>query len=258
VSKVDSHAKEILRQATLAIAIKTMLKKLLLILTCFTAGCSREQASTEPLLNQSQYDSIQIKDFWGWFEREKPLFETMTDSTRDERLNILLEHLSLISSDLAVEVSKEFHGVRDIIISADGNKNKFAIVEAIVKEAPKMPGWTVTAFRQKATEDFILRYEKLRFSPDEMFFRPFIENDSLDLIIYADSIKNRSREDVIKYGLITMDNVMGERDATLKVRSFDFKDTREINKKERVYKLVILPTFVDSFYVKNYSLAKEK
>jgi len=235
-----------------------MLKKLLLVLTCFTAGCSSEQANTKPLLNQNQYDAIQIKDFWGWFEREKPLFETMTDSTRDERLNILLEHLSLVSNDLAVEVSKEFHGVRDIIISADGDKNKFAIVEAIVKGAPRMPGWTVTAFRQKAAEDFVLRYEKLRFSPDEMFFRPFIENDSLDLTIYADSINSRSREDVIKYGLITMDNVMGERDATLKVRSFYFKDTREIDKKKRVYKLGTLPKFVDSVYTRTHSLAKEK
>lgn len=247
-----------MEQATLAITIKTMLKKLLLVLTCFTAGCSGEQASTKPLLNQSQYDTIQIKGFWGWFEREKPILETMTDSTHDERLNTVLEHLSLISNDLAVEVSREFHGVRDIIISADGDKNKFAIVEAIVKGAPKMPGWTVTAFRQKSTEDFVLKYGKLQFSPSKMFFRPFVENDSLDLVIYADSINNANREDVIKYGLITMDNVMGERAATLKVRSFDFKDIREIDKKAQLYKVVILPKFVDSVYAETHSLAKKR
>jgi len=234
-----------------------MLKKLLLILTCCAAGCSDGQTNTTLPYNQSQYDHIKIKNFWEWFGRERLLFETMTDDNRDERLNLILEHLAPISEDLALEVSKEFHGVRDIIISADGDKSKFPIVEEIVKGAPKIPGWTVTAFRQKANEDFVLTYESFRLSSSEMSFRPFIDGDSLDLLIYADSIKNKNQDDVVKYGLIAMDNVIGEYAATIKVRSFQFKDKREIAKGEKIYKLDKLPKFVDAFYADRHSLAKK-
>ena len=209
-------------------------------------------------MTQKEYDAICIRDFWGWFKREKSFFETMTDSSRDRRLNIVLEHLAPISDNLAIEVSKESKGIRELIISADGDKNKFPIVEEIVNGAPKIPGWTVTAFRQKASEDFILQFENLQFAPAEMFFRPFIEKDSLDLVIYADSIDNRNRADVIKYGLITMDNMIGEYAATLKVRSFDFKDSRELRTKARVYKLDKLPGFVDSVYASKHPSIKKK
>jgi len=234
-----------------------MLKKLLLVLTCCAAGCSDGQTNTTLPYSQSQYDRIKIKNFWEWFRRERLLFETMTDDNRDERLNLILEHLAPISEDLALEVSKEFHGVRDIIISADGDKSKFPIVEEIVKRAPKIPGWTVTAFRQKANEDFVLTYENFRLSPSEMSFRPFIDGDSLDLLIYADSIENKNQDDVVKYGLIAMDNVIGEYAATIKVRSFQFKDKREIAKGEKVYKLDKLPKFVDAFYADRHPLAKK-
>jgi hypothetical protein len=234
-----------------------MLKKLLLVLICCATSCSGGQTNTTLLYSQSQYDRIKIKNFWGWFVREKLLFETMTDANRDERLNLILEHLAPISDGLALEVSKEFHGVRDIIISADGDKSKFPIVQEIVKGAPKISGWTVTAFRQKANEDFVLTYENFRLSPSEMSFRPFIDGDSLDLLIYADSIGSKNQEDVVKYGLIAMDNVIGEYAATLKVRSFEFKDKREIAKGEKVYNLDKLPKFVDAFYADRHSLAKK-
>ncbi|TDN40586.1 hypothetical protein A8B98_14290 [Hymenobacter sp. UV11] len=177
----------------------------------------------------------------------------MDDSTRDERLNMVLEHLHLVSEGLAIEVSKEFHGVRDIIISADGDKNKSLIVKEIVSEAPKIPGWTVTAFRQKAKDEFLLRYRHLEFDPAKMFFHSVVSHDSLDIIVYSDSIKYKNQDEVIKYGLITMDNVLGECVATLKVRTFDFRDISDAENKDELQKMNKLPEFVDSFYAKNHS-----
>lgn len=182
----------------------------------------------------------------------------MPDSGYAERLSIVIEHLAPIASGLAVEVSKETRSVRELIISADGDKNKFPVVEEIVKGAPAIPGWRAVAFRQKANEEFILTYQKLRFSPAEMLFHPVIEGDSLDLIIYADSIKDKNRDVVIKYGLITLDNVLGEYAATIKVRSYDFQDSQEIRRGERIHKLNELPAFVDRFYASRHPIDKKK
>jgi hypothetical protein len=199
-----------------------------------------------------------IEDFWQWFKKERHQYEIRPDSEYAERLDVIIAHLNPVAEGLAVEVSKETHGIRELIISADGDKDKFPVVEAIVKGAPRIPGWKAVAFRQKASEEFILTYQNLRFSPAEMSFHPIMEADSLDLIIYADSLNDKDRDDVVKYGLITLDNVLGEYAATIKVRSYDFQDKQDIRHGERVYKLSELPAFVDKFYALKHLIVKKK
>jgi hypothetical protein len=226
--------------------MKRSVNYLLLVILSMVMACSNQQVITIPPDMRTQDDHI--REFWQWFKEEKTLFETMTDDTYSERLNLILQHLHLVSNGLAVEVSKEFHGVRDIIISAEGDRSKFQIVKNIVATAPKIRGWTVTAFRQRAKEDFVLRYKDVKYNSAKMFFQPIIEGDSLNLIIYADSLRGKDMEDVKHYGLVTMDNVLGEYDCITKVRYFDFRDLREVKDKSQLTKLTNLPAFIDKFY----------
>jgi hypothetical protein len=227
----------------------------LLLVMMFVSACSEYVAGMQP---DMRTQSGRINDFWKWFKKERTQYQTMPDSGYAGRLNIVIAHLDPIASGLAVEVSRETHGIQELIISADGDKNKFPVVEAIVQGAPAIPGWKAVAFRQKASEEFVLTYQNLRLSPAEMFFNPIIEGDSLDLIIYADSVKNKNRDDVIKYGLITLDNVLGEYTATMKVRSYDFQDSKSIEPGEQVYKLQELPVFLDRFYAARHSVTRKK
>jgi hypothetical protein len=221
----------------------------------FTSACSEHVGTVQPDI-RTQNDHIE--EFWQWFKKEKKQYEIMPDSEYAERLDVIIAHLDPIAEGLAVEVSKETHGIPELIISADGDKNKFPVVKAIIEEAPVIPGWKAVAFRQRASEEFVLTYQKLRLSPAEMSFHPIMEGDSLDLIIYADSVKDKNRDDVVKYGLVTLDNVLGEYAATIKVRSYDFQDKQDIRRGERVYKLDELPAFVDEFYASKQSAVKKK
>ncbi len=227
----------------------------LLFMLTFISACSEHVGTIQP---DMRTQSDRIEDFWQWFKKERNQYEIMPDSEYAERLDVIILHLNPIAEGLAVEVSKETHGIRELIISADGDKDKFPVVEAIVKGAPAIPGWKAVAFRQKSSEEFILTYQNLRLSPAEMSFHPIIEDDSLDLIICADSIKDKNRDDVVKYGLITLDNVLGEYAATIKVRSYDFQDKQDIRQRERVYKLDELPAFVDKFYASKHQIVKKK
>jgi hypothetical protein len=219
------------------------------------SACSEHVGTIQPdMRTQNEH----IEDFWQWFKKERHQYEIMPDSEYAERLDVIIAHLNPVAEGLAVEVSKETHGIRELIISADGDKDKFPVVEAIVKGASAIPGWKAVAFRQKASEEFILTYQNLRLSPAEMSFQPIIEGDSLDLIIYADSLNDKDRDDVVKYGLITLDNVLGEYAATIKVRSYDFQDKQDIRHGERVYKLSELPAFVDKFYTSKHLIIKKK
>jgi hypothetical protein len=118
--------------------MKRSINYLLLVILSMVMACSNQQVITIPPDMRTQDDHI--REFWQWFKEEKTLFETMTDDTYSERLNLILQHLHLVSNGLAVEVSKEFHGVRDIIISAEGDTSKFQIVKNIVATAPKIRG----------------------------------------------------------------------------------------------------------------------
>jgi hypothetical protein len=220
-----------------------------------TSACSEHVGTIQPDM-RTQND--RIEEFWHWFKKERSQYEVMPDSGYAERLDVVITHLNPIAEGLAVEVSKETHGIRELIISADGDKDKFPVVEAIIKGAPAIPGWKAVAFRQKASEEFILTYQNLRLSPAEMSFHPIMEGDSLDLIIYADSIKNKNRDDVVKYGLIMLDNVLGEYAATIKVRSYDFQDKQDIRRGKQVYKLDELPAFVNKFYASKHPIVKKK
>ncbi|SFS73347.1 hypothetical protein [Mucilaginibacter polytrichastri] len=192
-----------------------------------------------------QDDKVSV--FWKWFSNHKTEFEYLDDKNRDQKLDLILEHLHPISEGLAVEVSDEYKGVRDILISANGDKNNFSAVKNIVNSAPLIKGWTVTAFRQRANKNFTLKYQDIYFRPSQMFFYPIIKNDSLDLIIYVKGLKSHDSDKVNYYGLIAMDNVLGEYDSVTKVRYYDFEDLG--NNKDRNLKPVTnLPKFIDSLY----------
>jgi hypothetical protein len=219
---------------------------LLLVVMALATACSNQQVVSIPPDIRTQDDHI--KEFWQWFKEEKTLFETMTDDTYSERLNLIIDQLHFISDGLAVEVSKEFHGVRDIVISTEGDRSKFQIVKDIVAAAPKIKGWTITAFRQRAKEDFVLRYKDLKYKPANMFYLPIIEGDTIDLIIYADSLKGKDADDISRYGLITMDNVLGEYECITKVRHYDFRDLAEVKDKSQLRRLSGLSAFIDKFH----------
>ncbi len=192
-----------------------------------------------------------IEKFWSWFADNQSLFEKIDSSNQDEKLDIILQHLHTISDGLSIEISDEFNGVRDMVISPEGNKAKFEIVKEIVNDAPSIKGWTFTAFRQPVNEDFTLQFEDIKFAPSEMFFYPIIDSDSLDLIIYSRNIQNHDFNTIAHYGLITMDNVLGEYDCVMKVRHYDFQDLDSEKDKTGLKPVTELKTFVDSFYKKH-------
>ncbi|MBE7171498.1 MAG: hypothetical protein INR73_12960 [Williamsia sp.] len=189
-----------------------------------------------------------IERFWIWFDDNKSVYNHIDEENRDELMDDLVTRLHKIQGDLSAEISNEIKGVRDLTISAEGDENKFPIVQRIVHAAPKIKGWTVIAFRQPIDFDFTLAYDSIKFETAEMYFSPVVENDTLDLIIYARGISKHDSDLVNNYGLTTMDGVLGEYDCVTKVRYFDFHDLDNEQDKSDLRPLRDLRAFVDSFH----------
>lgn len=186
--------------------------------------------------------------FWTWLSNNIQIFEKIESHDQNEKLNLILENLRNISDGLSIQISKESKGIRDLVISPDGNKEKFAIVTKIIEKAPQIKGWTFTAFRQPTEGNFTLKYEDMEFTPSEMFFYPKIEGNSLDLIIYTKNIKNHDFNIISYYGLMTIDNLLGEYDCVMKIRHYDFHDLNEAGDKITLKPLNELKIFVDNFH----------
>ncbi len=189
-----------------------------------------------------------VDTFWTWFADNKKVFERTDDTNKNENLNLLLSKIHCIETGLSTDLREEINGIRELTISPEGDREKFQIVIDIVNKAPNIKGWTFTAFRQPLDFDFSLEYENIKFKPSEMFFHPLIDGDNLDLIIYAKNISNCDSDKVGFYGLITMDNLLGEYDCVTKVRHYDFHDLNTEENKSNLKSLTELKAFVDNFH----------
>ncbi len=113
-------------------------------------------------------------------------------------------------------------------ISPEGDRDKFEIVKLIVQKAPTIKGWKIIAFRQPIGFDFTLEYQDIRLTPSELYFFPIRDKESLDIIIYGKGFNKYDSNTLAHYGLIMMDNVLGEYDCVTKIRHYDFRDISEL------------------------------
>lgn len=189
-----------------------------------------------------------IVSFWNWFSKNKDIFNAIDDKNRDEKLDLILCKVREVETELSIEISDEFNGIRDLVISPEGDREKFQIVKDIISKSPKIKGWTFTAFRQPVNDDFTLTYKDIEFTPSKMFFYPIIDGVFLDLIIYASDISKHDQNTVTHYGLITMDNLLGEYDCVTKVRAYDFHDLDKQKNRNDLIPLMNLREFVANFH----------
>jgi hypothetical protein len=186
-----------------------------------------------------------IQAFWQWFDSHKHEYEEADEGDQDAKIKVLLEKLQQIEPGLSVEISAE---LQEIVISAEGDTAKFALVEEIVRKAPPLEEWDVTAFRQPRLEDFTLQYENIELTPSELYFLPVEENEQLDIIIYGMGFRQYNYPKLAHYGMIMLDKVMGEYNAATKVRYYEFKDLEEAKNSDDLIPLMQINDYIEAYH----------
>ena len=82
-------------------------------------------------------------------------------------------------------------------------------------------------------------------TPSELFFFPIRDEESLDIIIYGKGFKEHDFNTLAHYGLIMMDNVLGEYDCVTKIRHYDFKDISDLSDNDDLIPLTELRSYID-------------
>jgi hypothetical protein len=178
------------------------------LLTVLLAGC----ASAPP---------TKADAFWGWFSSRSDLLQKVEIGSEP----VLLE--------LNAEVAKAAPGVawilggygeepRHFTLTAKGKRDLFPLVRSLVDAAPRLPGWTVHAFKPRAPETrFKVVYGNEVLDTDEVWFRAEkTGGKSVDLVMFASRLTPRNREFVERDLRECVQSCLGEVDAATKVGQF--------------------------------------
>jgi hypothetical protein len=191
-----------------------------------------------------------IAAFWQWFEKNRSFYEELGDDRLGEHLDPIYQGVVAISPGLAVEMSRrDTNGVRDLVISANGDVDLFPVVSEIVEKAPRFNRWSVTAFRPRMPEASVLKVnDGLEFNMKKMFFAASEDEGELDVFIFVENIKDKDERQVFGFGMIMIDNLLGEYDCATKVRGFAFRDLDDAPEDWPLNPLIELPETVDEFH----------
>jgi hypothetical protein len=193
-----------------------------------------------------------IEKFWAWFKDNEQRLRKFEENP-GKYLTEVLTHAKKIQAGLAIEFEPPKNGVINMTVSADGDRNNFDVVKNIVAKAPTVEGWKFIAFRQRMDLEQVrgmkLKAEDHELDPEKMKFFPMVNEDTLDIIIYADGVTEENYNQIAYGGLLLLDNILGEYDCVTKVRSYDFHNM-PTKKEERheLLPLLDLAAYVDKFH----------
>lgn len=198
------------------------------------------------------YKTDSIDHFWSWFVKNEKRLRNF-QSNPDKYLNELFIQIKKIKPGLAIEFEPPQNGIINMTVSANGNVELFQLVRDVVERAPAVKGWKFIAFRQRmpaaAVKEMKLDAAELVLDPAQMKFFPVIENQQLNIIIYAKGITALNYKQVAYACFILLDNVLGEYDCTTKVSSFDFhKMPDQAAELNDLKPFLELANYVDDFY----------
>lgn len=196
----------------------------------------------------SSIESPEAK-FWTWFGSEHERFRSIDKADDGEALlDLLLEHLHKFDPGLFFEVSQPLEdGSNELIISAEGVREKFLKVEALVAAAPKFPKWQIIAFKPALGFEFVHENGELRIDPRELWFLPLTAKSNpsiLGLRIGLPEFDETAEEKVKNSVWIILDTGLGERACAQRIRHLEVEQLPKSPEKGGYIELPELPDYL--------------
>ena len=153
--------------------------------------------------------------FWTWFIRNE-LELCDFRSSEDAILEVLLDRLHEVHRDFFFEVSVNAVP-HELIITAQGKRSIFPVIDKFISSAPKIPSWKVIALKPPQGFDFVTSYNGVDYDPKSLWFLPLIKgtgSDSLLGLRVGIPELSAAKEKEAKFAvLIILDTALGERSA---------------------------------------------
>lgn len=152
-----------------------------------------------------------IAEFWQSFELNAAKL-AQARSADTPVYDELLDTLQEIHEGLFIEFSTS-PGECELIITAEGEKSLFPLVEQIVAAAPAVKGWKIFALKPKLGFPELIQWEGYQLSIEEVVFDP-MENETgeLGLFLLVPNLADEDAQNAHDALLRAIDHGLGERE----------------------------------------------
>lgn len=160
---------------------------------------------------------------WSWFRRSGEAFRDphALDPRAIEKLGSLL---AAIEDGLVFEFVMADGRANELVISADGRPELFGAVIDVVKAAPALEGWKVTAFRQPGPTTVSIEMGGSKMSYEDIWFRSSSSRGRTDLVLAVRGMTEQNHEQLAGAVFILLDNALGEYVAGTSLGEVSFAD----------------------------------
>lgn len=159
--------------------------------------------------------------FWDWFAKDEVKLAEAAQKDPVAPMNEISDTLErLVQKGLIAELAVDATpGAKStVVISADGDKQLFARVKAVVAAAPALKRWKVVAFRQRRSPDETLELGGKAYTVADFSFREVARGGGrVDVEIYVRGMKAKNDRDFMQVTFILLDGIVGEYDMESKV-----------------------------------------
>jgi hypothetical protein len=154
------------------------------------------------------------KKFWEWFDKYRDELSNENRANYNKLLDDLLEQLHKYCKNLYFEIGSPGENKMELIITANGDKAYFKMVESLVNSAPKFDNWIITAYKPPMEREFCFEYEGIKLDTSEIWFEPLNNENAptqigVQVFISSFSIE---KEDVFYNAVyIVLETILGEK-----------------------------------------------
>jgi hypothetical protein len=161
------------------------------------------------------------KKFWRWFvEHSEELFNFENDQERV--FNELSAQLKKIDENLTFEFGPIQNDKREFIVSADGIRSSFPVVQKLVGIAPKIDRWCIIPFRPPKGLMKSIRFNDYVLMREDVWFKPEKDGDRIGLVIHIRNLSEKNETQAKQAVFIMLDSALGEYNVETMVGFIEF------------------------------------
>jgi hypothetical protein len=195
----------------------------------------------------SNYNSDSEPIFWEWLANNTAKVKSDDDEKRERITDDLSDTFHKAFHDLTWEIEVQEDDDWWFIISADGVPDRIDQVIQAVRNAPKITGWKIVAFRQRGSLDVSIQMHGRRLTYEDIWCKVEEVGWQANVVFHIAGLTKKTRDDLIGATFVLLDNAVGEFDSMVRLGEIDFQPLEKSpSKQERYFPLSDLPAYLDT------------
>ncbi len=177
-------------------------------------------------------DLRKAKQFWSWFEANnaKYLFlNEMTSDVKEQAIKTFQAELHDYCQSVYFLIGNETEArKKELIITAEGNKDYFSHVEFLIDNAPKLVRWELLKFKPPMGSGFKAVIQNREFDPRVtrcMLLEDAEQPGTIGLRMYYNDFNLTYKRNFAYGTYVMLDMLLGEKSATLDIDHLEIVKT---------------------------------